>query len=147
MSTGRKLTDTEVALVNQEHSTLHTQLQRQTAEQRLFLIRHIRADTQCPTAVRNRLLQLLEAEQGYVLSVFDVTDRNALKQAQVQSVITIDDDLYAYLKQPVSQLPRELRGFLDGSIDITKYKPIAEDPNPLTGKTRTGVAEFDNRKP
>lgn len=140
----RPLTEKEVEGLNKEYPLLATKLETQTIEQTVFLRKHIAKDAKLSQAQRNRLDQVLE-QNGFKLKLFRVTDANVLQSSQVQVTYDIHDELYDYLRKPESELPRELRGFLDGGIvlDPKLDKDAAEDLMPLTGKTRTGVPKYD----
>jgi hypothetical protein len=146
MTDARYLTPNEVAALGEEYRQLVTQLETQTAEQVAFLRRNITSDPKLGHVKTNTLLHVLD-HNGFKLAQFRITDKNALEKPQVQATYDIHDELYDYLKQADSELPRALRGFLDGGmlLDPKQNKPTAveRDPNSLTGKTRTGVPEYD----
>lgn len=128
----RALTNAEITAMGEEYRKLLVQAELQTAEQREFLRREIANDVQINLTDVNRLHQELD---HFKLLVARVDDNNVLHQIQVQVVYDIPDELYAYLRRSEPQLPRALRGFLDGGIDITgKSKDTRVDTAPQTGK-------------
>lgn len=141
----RALTAAEVAALDSEYKRLVTLLETQTVEQVVFIRKQISSDPKLSKARANHLDQLLELG-GFKLKLFRITDANVLEENQVQVTYEIHDDLYDYLKQADSELPKQLRGFLDGGtlIDPKQNKDTAEDPMPLTGKTKTGVPRYDS---
>lgn len=144
-STSRKLSDEELKTINSEHTDLLALAEKQTAEQRAYLALHIGSDTNADLGLRSRLVDMLTRGEGYVVRMFRTTDANVMHQSTVQLTVDIDDELFLYLHRADNALPRELRGFLDGGIDTTaaSRQNVATDPNPLIGKTKTGVVRFD----
>jgi len=134
-STARTLTEEEVAAVEKEYHQLAVKLETQTIEQREFLKREVLKDKNISDAKRNHLTQLLD-EGGFKMSVFRITDANVLQKPHVQVTYDIHDDVYAYLRQPESTLPKRLIGFLEGGAVLDTNKATAEDLMPQTGKTK-----------
>lgn len=144
-STSRKLSDAELKLITNENAELYSLAEKQTAEQRAYLAKHIASDTNADVGVRSRLVDMLTRGEGYVVRMFRTTDANALHKSTVELTVDVDDELFLYLHRADNVLPRELRGFLEGGIDTTTATATdaAKDLNPLLGKTKTGVARFD----
>lgn len=128
--TNRTLTDAEIEALGPEYRRLIVLAETQTIEQREFLRKEITADHRISPALRNRLLQDVDA---FKLELATVDTNNMEGKPQVKVVYTIEDDLYAYLRRP--ELPERLRGFLDGGIEL-ETKDTAVDPMPKTGKTK-----------
>lgn len=135
-------TDRETEALNREYNDLAARVEVQCAEQNDFLRREIRNDPKLTDLDVDRLHQILD-RGGFKVRLFQVNDSNASKKLQVQVTYDVDDDLWAYLNQDAALLPLRLRGFLAGGAVLAESKPIAEDLVPLTGKTRTGVLEYD----
>lgn len=139
----RKLSDQETAAINTEYQALAVRVETQCAEQVAFLRREITTDLRLTTARINRLTQILD-QGGFKVSLFRMSDENALQKLSVQVVYAIDDELDAYLRQADSMLPKRLVGFLDGGVILPESKDAATDPSPLLGKTRTGIKKYDD---
>ncbi len=147
----RKLTDTEVAKLDKEYKELIPLLLKQIREQVETMRAEIPKDKHLTDEKRQHLMQLLymDPETGvcnaFKLALFRVTDANALQKSQIQVTYDIHDDVYDYLRGPISTLPKKLRGFLDGGsvIDPKTNKALMEDLGPQTGKTKTGVPKYD----
>jgi hypothetical protein len=140
----RKLTDQEMAALGKEYPEFAEKVAKQTQEQIVFLRKHIAKDKKLDETQRDRLDRIL-LQNGFKVVLFRMTDANVLQKMNVQVTYDIHDELYEYLRRPDSELPRELRYFLEGGsvIDPKTNKPLAEDPSPQTGKTRTGVPMYD----
>lgn len=141
-TTARQLTPTEMLALDKEYKQLAIKVETQTLEQREFLRKHIATDKHIGDAHKNRLDQVL-TQGGFKLSLFRITEANVLDVPNVQVTYTIDDELWEYLKRPDSVLPPRLVGFLDGGTLIDSSQATAEDPSPMTGKTRTNVPQYD----
>lgn len=132
MSTPRNLTDEELKALGEEYRKLLVQAQVQLEEQRVFLRREIFTDPNITHAKRQQLQQDVDA---FSVKTVTVSDENVLSIAQVQIIYEFPDDLYAYLSGPDVNLPKRLRGFLEGGIEL-KPADSAKDPMPQTGKTK-----------
>jgi hypothetical protein len=138
----RKLNAAEAKAIEEEYHSLAVKLETQALEQCAHLRKCIAKDDKLSKAKQNMLLQLLEVDpvagrcEGFHINVFRITDANVLQKPHVQVTYDIDDDLYAYLRQADSLLPKQLVGFLDGGTVLDANKATAEDPMPQTGKTK-----------
>lgn len=128
-----KLTDDEVAKINEEQQTLAVAVAKQCAEQVQLLSDEIAADDNLPSYWAVFLEQILQ-RNGFTISLCRITNIDG--RPVVQLSYNIDDDLYAYLQQPPEKLPVRLHGFLTGGITL-ESKDTAIDLAPQTGKTKS----------
>jgi len=141
-TTARPLTEKETAALGEEYRLLTQKLEQQTSEQVTFLRLKIADDPLLPDATKQKYLQLL-AQGGFKLKLFRVTNTNAQQQQQIQVTYDIHDDLFEYLTSDT--VPQVLKSFLRGGSVLPQLdKATAEDPSPLTGKTRTGIKKYDD---
>ena len=140
----QKFTDEQMATINAEYSQMLAKLEQQNAEQCAFLANEINKDTLLTAEQRTRLVTIVE-DGGFKLRAFNLTDANVDRRLSVQVTYDVHDELADYLWVMDDKLPVKLRGFLRGGVDITDLqgKDAAIDKSPLTGKTKTGVAEYD----
>lgn len=116
-----------------EGNELLAKVEAQCEEHKAFLTRHIKVDPKLDEGHRARLLDqvaLLEAKPAPIMTPADAAP-------QALAVYTYEDELYAYLSQPKSELPSALHSSrVTEGITLPESKATAVDPMPKTGKTK-----------
>lgn len=129
--------DKKARLRGEEGNKLLALVVEQCEEHKAFLIDGVNVDLKIGYGHKLRLLQqidLLTATPAPMVV-------SGSLPPQAIAVYTYEDELYAYLSQPLEELPEVLHSSrVTEGVTLPEHLDTAVDTSPLTGKTKTNAA-------